>query len=68
KNREKQSKGLDNQVADFIYLGVPAVGRRCPATSPQPVVVWSQCCKKSFLRSLFCSSVHIASRPCGLSA
>ena len=24
KNQKKQSKGLDNQVADFIYLGVPA--------------------------------------------
>ncbi len=42
--------------------------RRSPAASPRPQAVCSQSCKKSFLRSLFCSSEHIGLRPCGLSA
>jgi len=52
----------------IFFMWACRLRRRSPAPSPQPVVVWLQNCKRSFLRSLFCSSVHIASRLCGLSA
>jgi len=52
----------------MFFIWACRLRRRSPAPSPQPVVVWPQNCKRSFLRSLFCSSVHIASRLCGLSA
>ena len=51
----------------IFFMWACRLRRRSPAPSPQPVVVWPQSCKRSFLRSLFCSSVHIASRLCGLS-
>ena len=51
----------------FIFIRACRLRRRRPVPSPQPVVVWPQSHKKSFLRSLFCGSVHIASRLCGLS-
>ncbi len=54
-------------ILNLIIIWACRLRRRRPVPSPQPVVVCPQSHKKSFLRSLFCGSGHIASRPCGLS-
>ncbi len=45
----------------IFFMWACRLRRRSPAPSPRPEAVCSQSCKKSFLRSLFCSSGTSAS-------